>query len=140
MGRSIWAIFCGIVVACLWIAALDLLNGLLFPWPNGLDRQDKAAVSDHLAGNPGILAAEAGVYLVGSFMGGWIGGRTARRLQVRHGLIVAAILFGCSLILLKDSPHPVWFWFIGPAAFLLGGALGGFVARMNSQKPTPAFS
>ncbi len=140
MGRSIWAIVSGVVVASLWIAALEWLNGLKFPLPDAIDMQDKAAVGIHLAANPTMLAGVAGAYFVGSFMGGWIGGRTARRLQVRHGLIVGAVMFVFGLINLMDIPHPVWFWFVGQAVFLVGGALGGFVARLSAPRPTPALS
>jgi hypothetical protein len=136
MGRSIWAVICGMIVASLWIAAFRLVHGFCFPQFAELDLRDREAVARFLAENPKILIGLAVAYFAGTFMGAWIGARTAPRKPILHGLIVGLLLYGLGSLHPQALPHPIWFRIVGLATFAGAGSLGGWVASLTTPKPT----
>ena len=136
MGRSIWAVVFGLVVASIWIFAIQSVYGILYPLPAGVQMDDREAMGRFLADNPVRLLVGAGAYLVGTFIGGWMSGRTAKQKAVLHGLFVGIVLFAVGVVNLLKVPHPAWFWVVGQAMFPLGGALGGWVAGKSQASPT----
>ncbi len=93
MGRSIWSVVFGLIVAIAWVFALELVNGFIFPQMAGIDREDREAVGRKLLENPGMLVGLDLAYFIGTFMGAWICARTAKRQHLVHGLIVGLFLF-----------------------------------------------
>lgn len=140
MGRSIWAIFCGVLVASLWIVSLEWINGRIYPWPQEISLDDPEAVARYLESSSAFLWGVSAADFVASFIGGWLAGRTARRKHVIHALLVGMILFAIGITKLMALPHPVWFWVVGQASFLVGGFLGGFVASLTAVRPTPGLT
>lgn len=134
MGRSIWAVLFGVFVASLWIAVLRWFHGVIFPLIADLNPDDREATARILAENAPMLLGLAVAYFIGTFIGGWLGGRTARRKPVIHGLIVGLVLFGIGIVNPRALPHPVWFWIVGLAAFPVAGSLGGWLARHTQTK------
>ena len=138
MGRSIGAVVFGLVVAGIWLFAIQTLIRICIPPPAELDLNDQEAVGRFFTDNPRMLLGVAGGYLFSTFIGGWLGGRTAKRNPTLHGLIVGLVWFGIGVTnLLSRYSYPAWFWVVGPAMFLLGGALGGWVAGRTQASPTP---
>ena len=138
MGRSIGAVVFGLFVAGIWLFAIQSVNKMCFPLPAGLDRDDQEAMGHFIADRPAMLLVEVGAYLVATFIGGWISGRTAKWNPTLHGLIVGLVWFGIGVTsLLSRYSYPAWFWVVGPAMFPLGGALGGRVAGRTKAIPTP---
>jgi hypothetical protein len=140
MGRSIWAIFVGLIVSALWIAVLEWINALVFPLPAELQLDDREAVAHILNEKPGMLVGVAVADFTGTLIGGWFGSRTARRAYIAHGLLIGLIVLGIGVVNLLALPHPAWFWVVSLPAFPLAGALGGWVARRNRpalEKGTP---
>jgi putative membrane protein (TIGR04086 family) len=137
MGRSIGAVVFGFFVAFVWIFAIEAVNSICFPLPAGLDRDDRDAMYRYLDDKPVVLLGVVGAYFFGTFIGGWISGRTAKQKPILHGLIVGLVMFGFGVMNLLALPHPAWFWVVGQAMFPLGGALGGWVAGRTKAIPTP---
>jgi hypothetical protein len=135
MGRSIWAVFIGVLVAALWIAALGFVEAIVFPWPEDLQIDDAEAVGRVINEKPQLLDGVAVVWFLGTVIGGWYGSRTARRAYVIHGLIVGLCAMGIGIIHLRRWPHPAWFWGVGLAVFPIAGLLGGFAAKRNQPAP-----
>ncbi len=140
MGRSIWAVIFGVIVASLWIAALRLLHSIFFPLIGQLNLEDREATAQVLAENPAMLVGLAIAYFIGTFVGAWIGGRTARRKPIIHGLIVGLVMLGIGMANPRALPHPLWFWIVGLATFPVAALLGGWVASKNDVKPSPSLT
>lgn len=134
MGRSIGAVIFGVIVASLWIAALEWIIAMIFPVLRELNRDDPEGAARLLAANATTLASVAIAYFIGAFVGGWIGGRTARRRQIVHGLLVGLVMLGIGIVNLLALPHPVWFWIVTTLVFPLAGLLGGWTA--GKSQPT----
>ncbi len=140
MGRSIGAVFVGLLVTVLWIAALEWINSIFFPWPDGLQRDDREAVALVFNEKPAMLVGVAVVYFVATVIGSWFGSRIGRRAHVIHGSIIGMVMLGISVMNLLALPHPVWFWVVGLAEFPVAGVLGGLLAKRNAPALRPAAS
>ncbi|HEV8059368.1 MAG TPA: YrzE family protein [Gemmataceae bacterium] len=140
MGRSIWAIVFGLIVAIAWIFTLELVNRLVFPQLADVNLEDREAVGRVFVDNPGMLLGLDLVYFISTFVGAWLGGRTAKRNHIVHGLIIGLLLFCTGIMNLQRFPHPIWFWIVCLATFPLAALLGGWVASKNEVKPSPSLT
>jgi putative membrane protein (TIGR04086 family) len=140
MGRSIWAVVFGVIVASLWIMALEWANGLIFPLLGTLNRDDPDGAARVLAENPLMLVGVVFTHFIGTFVGGWIGGGTARRKPIVHGLLVGLVMLGIGIVNLLALPHPVWFWIVGLTTFPIAGSLGGLLASRKPETPIPGLT
>jgi putative membrane protein (TIGR04086 family) len=138
MGRSLWAILSGALVATLWIIAIGWLDSLVFPWPDSVQMDDQQAIFKFLSENGNILVGTLVARLVGTFIGGWIGGRVARQNQTLHGFLVGLVTFSIGVLKAFSVPYPTWFLVVGQLTFLVGGTLGGLTASLIARTPAPA--
>lgn len=123
--RTALAIVTGIGAGGLVIALMQGLNSALFPLPEGLDMADPEAVGRALAdAGPSVLFGVALSYFWGPFAGGWL----ATSLANDEGRLVPGVVTGFfmlgTILTLASFPHPLWFWFAGPAAIAAGGHFG----------------
>jgi len=68
-----------------------------------------------------------------TLIGGYVAGRTAGRLEILHGAIVAGIGVVLGLFL-RDPGMPLWYEAISFAAMLPIGMAGGYIAREGNVK------
>jgi hypothetical protein len=123
--QTAFAIMAGIGVGGVLIFVTEMVNSMIFPLPPGLDVTDREALGQALAdAGPEVFAGVA----LGWFMGPFVGTFIATRLDPTRGRIPGAVvtvffLLGAIMTLIA-TPHPTWFWVVGPGALLLGGHLG----------------
>jgi len=130
MKDSLVAVVLGVVVAFVLIMAIEILGSTLFPPPAGVDVMDEASLSAALEAGQIPLGAMLFVllaYLVGSFAGGGVAARIARRNPMGHALVVGGILLVMGIGNLVSIPHPLWMAIATLVIFLPAAWLGGRV-------------
>jgi hypothetical protein len=140
MLRSVGAVVAGVILGGGVVFAVELLGGMLFPMPPGLDLNDPQALAVAMANAPlGALLFVLLAWAAGSLAGGWLAARLAGRAPHWHALIVGVLLLIAGIINLATLPHPLWFQVVSVLVFLpaawLGGALG---ARQTGERMKPA--
>ena len=71
--------------------------------------------------------------LSGTLIGGYVAGRTARRIEILHGAIVGGI--GLLLGLFFREPNlPLWYEIVSLTAMIPIGMAGGYIAREGNVK------
>ena len=68
-----------------------------------------------------------------TLVGGYVAGRTAGRIEVLHGAIVAGIGLVLGLFL-RESGLPLWYEAVSFAAMVPIGMTGGYIARESNAK------
>jgi hypothetical protein len=68
-----------------------------------------------------------------TLVGGYVAGRTAGRLEILHGAIVAGIGVVLGLFL-RDPGMPLWYEIISFVAMIPIGMMGGYLAREGNRK------
>jgi hypothetical protein len=129
MSRSILAIFLGWAASLVVIVLVEALSHQLFPLPSATDVWNPA---DLARGGPDIPAAAFALVVVawalGALAGGFLAGRLVPKGQVRHALLVAAVVLGSAVWTMLTVPHPAWMWIAALALVPAGGWLGGSLA------------
>ena len=134
MGRSILAIFLGWAASLVVIVLVEAASHQLFPMPAGSDIWNPA----DMAGNgPAIPAAALALVILawalGALAGGFLAGRLVQKAQLRHALIVAAVVLGSAVWTMLTVPHPAWMWVAALVLVPAGGWLGGRLAAGMAQ-------
>ncbi len=125
MGRSILAVVAGLVLGVVIIAAVEYMSHMAYPPPPGLDMKDPEAMKAMVANLPvGALLFLLLAWALGSFGGGWLAARLSQRLQMRHAMIVGALLMLAGIMNMIMIPHPTWLWVLGITVYLPAAYLG----------------
>jgi hypothetical protein len=138
MGRSILAVFLGWAASLVVIVLVEAAGHQLFPMPAGADIWNPADIA---RSGPDIPAAALALvvlgWALGALAGGFLAGRLVQKGQVRHALLVAAIVLGSAVWTMLTIPHPVWMWLAAllliPATGWLGGRLATGMARVGVE-------
>lgn len=138
MSRSILAVFLGWAASLVVIVLVEAASHQLFPLPAGADIWNPA---DLARGGPDIPAAAFALvvagWTLGALAGGFLAGRLVQKGQVRHALLVAAVVLGSAVWTMLTVPHPVLMWvaaiILVPAAGWLGGRLAQGMARVGAE-------
>jgi hypothetical protein len=129
MSRSILAVFLGWAASLVVIVLVEAGSHQLFPMPAGADIWNP---SDMTGNGPAIPAAALALvvlaWALGALAGGFLAGRLVPKGQVRHALLVAAIVLGSAVWTMVTVPHPAWMWVAALLLIPAGGSLGGNVA------------
>lgn len=94
----------------------------LYPLPEGINPQDKAAIAAAVAKLPVTAFLLVGfAWLLGSVAGGWV---VARQIAFPHTILFLGILSGIRIASgvanMLMIPHPTWFWLVGILALGAG--------------------
>jgi hypothetical protein len=73
------------------------------------------------------------VGLAGTFIGGYVAGRTAGQAEILHGVVVAGIGLVLGLFL-REPNLPLWYEAVSFAAMAPIGMAGGYLAREENAK------
>jgi hypothetical protein len=130
--RSILAVIAGIVVGSAVNFGIILVNGVLFPLPAGVDRNDYAALREEFAKAPPTamllpILAHAG----GTLVGAWLAARLAGRAALVHGLVIGVFFLVGGIASVIMLAAPLWFAVIDIALYLPAGWLGAKMAAGN---------
>ena len=138
MSRSILAVFLGWAASLVVIVLVEAASHQLFPMPAGADIWNPTDIARSGPDIPGAALALVVVgWALGALAGGFLAGRLVQKGQVRHALLVAAIVLGSAVWTMLTIPHPVWMWLAAlvliPAAGWLGGRLAMGMARVGAE-------
>ena len=146
MWRSFGAIFAGCVVASVIITGVQMLGHGIFPPPPKIQKAmtDKNATARNQAIREYLPMAPVGVLLfvplawaLGSFGGGALTARLAKRRHVLHALIVGVVMMANGVVMLFMLPHPLWMACLGMAVFLPAAWAGGKIIARKLSTPAP---
>lgn len=138
LGRSVLAVFLGLVAAVVVIMTIEMVCSMLYPMPPGLDLKNPDAVRIYFQGLPltALLIVVVG-WALGSVAGGWMAAKRAPVAPMAHALVVGAALLVSSYVNLKSLPHPGWMWAAGPLSHVLGVIAGARLA-IGGTAPSPS--
>ena len=124
--RSVIGVLAGIAVAMFVIAGIEYIGSLAFPPPEGLDpgNPDDRRRMIQEAPTGGLLIVVA-AYAIGTFIGGYVAARFARRMPNLHAALVATVIIAGTVWNLATYQHPAWFWGASIAAIVFAGIGAG---------------
>ena len=146
MLRSFGAVVAGCFAAGMIIGMVQQLGHNFFPPPKAVQEalasQDDAvrmkAIKEYLPNAPvEALLFVPLAYAVGSFGGGALAARIARRRQVLHALIVGGLMMAGGVMMLVSLPHPAWLAVLCLVAFLPAAWAGAKLATPKSSPDEP---
>jgi hypothetical protein len=142
MRMSILGVIVGVRVAALLIGLVETVGGFVF-LPEGVDPSDRAAVEAVMANPPlGALLFVLSGWAVGTVCGAWLAVVIARRAPLYHALAVGLTMLAAGVVDMVLLPHPLWFWVLGIATFLVstlvGSKLGQYFLRRGPALAKPA--
>lgn len=124
--RSVVGILAGIAVAMFVISGIEYMSSLAFPPPVGLDpgvADDRRRMIEQAP--IGALLIVVAAYAIGTFTGGYVAARFARRMPNLHAGVVATVILGGTVWNLATYRHPAWFWGGSIAAIVFAGIGAG---------------
>jgi hypothetical protein len=130
LGWSVLAIVLGAVVGCGVIFAIQSVNSLLYPFPQGLDpSKDPERFNAYVASLPPtafiIVLTSWGV---GTLAGAWLAAWLSPRARFVHGMIIGGLFLATGISIFLILPHPLWFTIVGLGVFLPAAWLGVVLA------------
>lgn len=129
MGKLILAVLGGVVVGVLTIFAIESVNMVRFPGPEGLNMEDKEAFNAYVASLPlSALLTVLFAFAFGSFMAGFVSSKIADSKQLVVSIICGVLLMGAGIVNIIMIPHPMWFNIVTIVIFIPMAIWGSKVA------------
>ncbi|MBT8140935.1 MAG: hypothetical protein HKN88_06755 [Gammaproteobacteria bacterium] len=133
MLRKILAVITGVVIGVLGISLVQAISGQMYPWPEGLDYNDKEAFVAFVKTLPtGAFLMVILSYIVGSFFGGMAATAVAKEKYV-PALIVGFALTIAGVMNAIAVPQPLWVSIISVLVFFPFVYLGAKVFPIKSS-------
>ncbi len=133
MGRTLFGILAGVIVMWLTIMLTEFASNVIYPPPTGFNPQQLEDLQAIIAAAPtGAMAIVVFGWAVGSFTGGWVAARIARR-QPRIAATAIALMvmaFVATMVALVPQ-HPTWVIVLG---LLLPLPIALFAATLASKR------
>ncbi|NQD36685.1 hypothetical protein HPT27_06580 [Permianibacter sp. IMCC34836] len=133
MGRSILAVFAGLLMGAMVTALIEWAGYQLYPVPIGLADVD-AAMADYLRNAPAGSVLMSLAWFFGGCDGALIAAWWAPQQPWRHGFIVVAILLLVAALMLLQVAHPAWLNWAAPLTYFVAGLVGCKVGSMLHDK------
>lgn len=123
--RNTLAALAGMFAAGLSIAAIQAVNGLLFPPPPGFDPSDPEQVAAMMEQIPlaALIIVELS-YAVGSFLGGVVIAKLAASRRQLLAAVIGGLLTLAGFANLLALPHPLWFAILSTITYVPMALLG----------------
>jgi hypothetical protein len=119
MWKVILAALVAIVAAMATFLVVEQIGTLFFPFPTGLNFEDKVAVKQFMENRPWGAYA---IVLLGWFLGSTEAGFFAQRISKQEGnllpTVIGVILTASAVLNFYLLPHPTWFVVIGILIFI----------------------
>lgn len=119
------AIVAGLATMMVVVAGVDFISHQIFPPPEGMNLQDKAAMNAYVESAPisALVLLPIG-WVLGAFAGSFVGSSICRAKGRLIFFIVAILTLSAGVLnMIMISATPWYFWLI--AAFIFPGALLG---------------
>lgn len=138
--RSVVGVLAGIAVAMFVIAGIEYMGSLAYPPPEGLDPSNSEDRRRMIEAAPtGALLIVVAAYAIGTFIGGYVAARFARRMPNLHAAVVATVIIAGTAWNLASYQHPAWFWGASIAAIAFAGIGAGRLGdATRGAGPAPA--
>lgn len=125
MKKNIISIIAGLFLAGLVTAIVEFVGHLIFPVAQ-IQTQDKAVIAEIMKNMPlGAFIMIALGWGLGTFVGAVVVGMQSESKPQRNVMIFAGIEILVGIYNMLAIPHPIWFWFLGMSAFVVGAIFGG---------------
>ncbi len=115
----------GFVVASIVMMLFETVNSFLFPFPQGFNTHDGAAVRAFAAQfSPQIFYLVLIGWTVGAYVGGYVTAWLSGEARFRHGAVLAVLLVLAGILNYFIVHSPLWFNLVAFPALGLGTYLG----------------
>lgn len=129
MREHVLAVLGGVLAGVVGVTFVEALSSFLYPLPPGLNTNDRAAMSAHIAGLPaGAFAMVLAAHATGSFLGGAVCAFISRRKAYDKALIIGLLLMVAGILTLLAMPHPLWFALADVMLYVPFAFLGCYLA------------
>ncbi|MFQ5683956.1 MAG: YrzE family protein [Candidatus Binatia bacterium] len=137
-GARIRPIIIGVIVDYLSTAVSGTVYVILFSMKEGLKNGNSSEETiQRILTSPESLLILGLIGVFCTVLGGYIAGRVAKELEVKHGTLVGV----GSLVLTtlegiisgQSTPYPQWYGIMGYLVTIPAGALGGYIAQRQRE-------
>lgn len=132
MFKKILAVVVGLLIGGLGISLVQALSGQMYPWPEGLDYNNKEAFAAFVNTLPtGAFLMVILSYVVGSFFGGMAATAVGKEkyssaLIVGFGLTIAGVMNAIAI------PQPLWVSIVSIIVFIPFALLGAKILPISN--------
>jgi hypothetical protein len=134
IAKYLIATIVGLVAGGVTVFAIESINTLIYPLPDGVTMSNREALAQFVATMPiGGFVMVLLAWLIGNLVAGFLARRLAPGRSLVPPLITCGLLLVGAILNLFMIPHPAWFWFAGIAASLGGAFIGITLARPKAS-------
>ena len=131
MIRKIIAAVVGIITAFTLVVLIEGLGNMLFPLPEGVDRDDVDQFLKYVESlPPAAFLIVLSAWIVGTIGGGLIACVIAKVKPLLFASIIGLVIMAGSVANLIMLPHPTWFSYAAIAGILMAVFLTVRIARI----------
>lgn len=133
MLKKILAVFAGVIVASICIWAVETLNHIMYPYPEGMKPNDMEIFKSYVETLPflGRFMVIVG-YAVGALVSGFIATKVSKDGKPTAALICGIIFLVFTIYNMTVLPTPIWFWVLGILVWTL--VLAGYKLALNKKQ------
>lgn len=132
MVRKILAVFAGVIVASICIWAIETLNHMLYPYPDGMKPNDMEGFKSYVETLPflGKFIVIVG-YAVGALVSGFIATKVAKDGKPTAAIVCGIVFLVFTIYNMTVLPTPIWFWILGVLVWIM--VLAGYKLALNKK-------
>jgi hypothetical protein len=143
MGRTVLAVFAGLVTAMVAMIAVEFVSMQLSPPPPGFVLDDEADLARLVEmASPASKALVVLGWALASFLGGWVAARLSRQHRLVAALAIGVLIVIGVLFNAANIPHPLWMTVLGvllpiPLAVVAARVAGRRASTAHAHDPQP---
>lgn len=132
MLKKILAVVAGIIVGSICVWAVETLNHMLYPYPEGMKPGDMEGFKNYIENLPflGKFMVIIG-YALGALVSGFIATKISKDGKPTAALICGIIFLVFTIYNMTVLPTPIWFWVLGILVWTL--VLAGYRLALNKK-------
>jgi MFS family permease len=132
--KALLAVLGGIVSGFIVIVISEMLTSKFFTSPQGLNFDDKNAVTAHMqsASVSMFLSILLG-YIIASFTAGYVTNFLSRNNKYKPAMLAGVALMIFGILNMMELWHPTWFWVVSIPAYLVFAFLGGKMVNKKTS-------
>lgn len=133
MLKKILAVVAGIIVGSICVWAVETLNHVLYPYPEGMKPGDMEGFKAYIETLPflGKFMVIIG-YALGALVSGFIATKISKDGKPTAALICGVIFLFFTIYNMTVLPTPIWFWILGILVWIL--VLAGYKLALNKKQ------
>lgn len=126
-----WTIVC-LLIGGIVISAIESINSALYPWPEGLKKDDPEAMAKYIATLPRLaMWVVISAYFFGVLVSTFLATRFSTNRTAVPALVIGALFFLAGVAQLFLIPSPLWFAIVSLLTFPLAAFLGIKLGRIG---------